>query len=185
MFASSLNDPTVASTLIRGGLIIAKTDTIYGILAKANLPKAVNKVYRAKHRNKLKACIILVSDVNDIPGLQKQHKQIYLELSKGRPTTIIVPVGRNFLPHLVRQNDTLAFRLVGQSDLAKLIDQVGPLVAPSANPEGEVPATNIEEAVTYFGALIDVYVDSGDIKESTPSKIIAINGDDEIKIIRN
>ena len=49
----------------------------------------------------------------------------------------------------------------------------------------DTPAENIEQAVSYFGDTVAVYVDSGPITNSLPSKIIAINDDDEIEIIRD
>jgi L-threonylcarbamoyladenylate synthase len=66
-----------------------------------------------------------------------------------------------------------------------VLDATGPLLAPSANIEGHEPAENIEQAVSYFDDTVAVYVDSGPITNSLPSKIIAINDDDEIEIIRD
>ena len=89
------------------------------------------------------------------------------------------------MPHLKRQDRTLAFRLVKNSPLAELINSTGPLIAPSANIEGHESATNISQAIDYFGDLVDIYVDGGTITNNIPSKIIAINDDDEIEVIRD
>ena len=56
----------------------------------------------------------------------------------------------------------------------KVIDflkQTGPLVAPSANPQGETPAHMISEAKDYFGSEMDFYVSNG-LLDSKPSTII-------------
>ena len=64
-----LTDISLAKdALLAGSLIVAKTDTIYGILARAVDPDAVSKLYLAKNRNPQKSCIILVSDIDHIPG---------------------------------------------------------------------------------------------------------------------
>lgn len=165
--------------------MVLKTDTIYGILAKADAPEAVEKLYAAKHRDHTKSCILLVSDVNDIPGLTGDNRDTYLRLSTERPLTIVTRVTDDFLPHLPRQQGTLAFRLVRPSSLATLISLTGPLLAPSANTEGRPPATTIQEAVEYFGDSVAVYVDGGQATNTLQSKIIAINDDDEIEIIRD
>ncbi len=179
-------DSTKASiALQQGDLVVLKTDTIYGILASAKIPGAVDKLYAAKQRDPRKSCILLVADIHDIPNLTNEHRTTYLALCKKRPTTIVAPVPRDYLPHLKRQDDTLAFRLVTQPELMNVLATTGPLLAPSANIEGHEPAENIEQAVSYFGDTVAVYVDSGPITNSLPSKIIAINDDDEIEIIRD
>ena len=181
-----LTDISLAKdALLAGGLIVAKTDTIYGILARAVDPDAVSKLYLAKNRNPQKSCIILVSDIDHIPGLSASHKDYYLDLLRERPTTIVLLVADDFLPHLKRQNKTLAIRLVKNSPLAELINSTGPLIAPIANTEGQEPPTNIGQAIDYFGDLVDIYVDGGTIINNIPSKIIAINDDDEIEVIRD
>ena len=171
--------------LQQGDLVVLKTDTIYGILASAKIPHAIDRLYAAKQRDPRKSCIILVSDIADIPNITQDHQTTYLGLCRTRPTTIVVSVPDDYLPHLRRQQDTLAFRLVTQPDLKMVIDATGPLLAPSANTEGHEPATNIEQAIDYFGTHVTVYVDSGPVTRNTPSQIIAINDDDEIEIIRS
>ena len=181
-----LTDISLAKdALLAGGLIVAKTDTIYGILARAVDPDAVSKLYLAKNRNPQKSCIILVSDIDHIPGLSANHKDYYLDLLKERPTTIVLPVTDDFLPHLKRQDKTLAFRLVKNSPLAELIDSTGPLIAPSANLEGHASATHIGQAIASSADPRDIYLDDETTTNNIPSKIIAINDDDEIEVIRD
>jgi len=74
--------------------------------------------------------------------------------------------------------------MLGQKNkkLFNLIEKVGPIVAPSANTEGEMPARNITEAKRYFNGNIDLYISLG-TRISKPSKIIKYeNG--ELVIIR-
>ena len=108
----------------------------------------------------------------------------YQKLATERPTTIIVNVSPDFLPHIPHINDTLAFRVISKSPLSELIQKVGYLAAPSANLSGQKPAKNIAEAVNYFHESAAVYVDSGEIVDSKPSQIIRINDSGEIEFIR-
>jgi L-threonylcarbamoyladenylate synthase len=84
---------------------------------------------------------------------------------------------------------TLAFRLPLSEDLRNLLLQTGPLVAPSANPEGLAPAKNITEAQNYFGPpaqagnSVDLYIDGGEIVGKA-SKIIRLNDDGSVVVIR-
>ena len=184
MIVKNILDDSVISALQNGQLIIAKTDTIYGILAAANSEKAVERLYEVKRRPLDKPVIILVADIDDIPDLTPSIKRKYQEISKNRPTTIITKVSPNFLPHLPRNGGTLAFRVVPESPLAELIRTVGLLVAPSANPSGEKPAKNVTEAINYFHELVPIYVDSGETADAQPSQIVRINEGGEIEFLR-
>ena len=83
-----------------------------------------------------------------------------------------------------------AFRLPADEKLRDLLRQTGPLVAPSANPEGLPPATTIEEAKKYFsaeggsasGGGVDWYEDGGTIV-GKPSKLIEIK-DGTVRVLR-
>ena len=184
MIVKNILDDSVISALKNGQLIIAKTDTIYGILAAANSKKAVEKLYEVKQRPLNKPVIILVADIDDVPNLTPSIKREYQEISKNRPTTIVTKVNPDLLPHLPRNGGTLAFRVVPESPLAELIRTVGLLVAPSANPSGEEPAKNVTEAINYFHELVPIYVDSGEVANTQPSQIVRINEGGEIEFLR-
>ena len=184
MIVKNILDDSAISALKNEQLIIAKTDTIYGILATANSEKAVERLYEVKRRPLDKPVIILVADIDDIPDLTPSIKRKYQEISKNRPTTIVTKVSPNFLPHLPRNGGTLAFRVVSESPLSELIRTVGLLVAPSANPSGEEPAKNVTEAINYFHELVPIYVDSEKVVNTQPSQIIRINEGGEIEFLR-
>jgi len=74
---------------------------------------------------------------------------------------------------LHRGTGTLAFRMPKLKWLRELLEKTGPLVAPSANFEGEQPAKTIREAEKYFGKNIDFYVDVGR-RDSKPSTLLRI-----------
>jgi L-threonylcarbamoyladenylate synthase len=84
---------------------------------------------------------------------------------------------------LHRGTKTLAFRLPSSQSLRTLLIETGPLIAPSANPEGQAPAQNITEAKKYFGDLVDFYLDGGEI-HGKASKVIKLHKDGSIHILR-
>lgn len=184
MIIENILDGAVISALQSDQLIIAKTDTIYGVLARAESNRAIERLYKIKQRPLGKSVIVLVADITDIPGLTPHMQEKYQKLAIERPTTIIVNVSPDFLPHIPHINDTLAFRVIPKSPLSELIHKVGYLAAPSANLSGQKPAKNIAEAVNYFHESAAVYVDSGEIVDSKPSQIIRINDSREIEFIR-
>lgn len=184
MQIDNIDHPSAETALSQGQLVVIKTDTIYGIIAKASDPEAVNRLYQAKNRNPQKSCIILVADATDIPGLNNVQLAAYLALSSQRPTTLVVEVGDSYLPHLTRQQGTLAFRSIRQGKLHDLISQTGPLLAPSANPEGLPPASNIDQAMDYFGSSVAVYVNSGSVTGATASRIVKLE-DQGLTVLRD
>ena len=184
MIVNNVLDRSVKEALANDNLIVAKTDTIYGILARADSVESMKKLYEAKQRSLEQSSIILVADVSSIPGLTSEQRKIYQELSNHRPTTIAIRVSDSFLSHLPRSNGTLAFRAVPNSPLASLIKSTGYLLAPSANPKSLPPARNITEAVEYFGETVAVYVDSGEVPGAKPSQIIAFGDENRVVHIR-
>ncbi len=184
MIVKNILDKSVKKALANNQLIIARTDTIYGVLARADSVESMKKLYEVKQRSPEESSIILVADVSSIPGLTSQQCKIYQELSNHRPTTIAIRVSDSFLPHLPRNNGTLAFRAVPNSPLASLIKSTGYLLAPSANPKSLPPARNITEAAEYFGETVAVYVDSGEVSDIKPSQIVAFGDENQMIYIR-
>lgn len=86
------------------------------------------------------------------------------------------------MAYLHKGTDTIAFRIPDYPELLKLIDQVGPIIAPSANLEGQPPAKNIDAAREYFGDSIDFYVDIGNIAGEA-STVVKLEGEN-IKMLR-
>lgn len=169
--------------LREGGIAVVRTDTLYGVIALASNKDAVEKVYAAKHRNPAKQCIVLLADANDVPA----HAAKIAEISSltTKPTTIVVP--KSDEPEwLLRGGDSIAYRVVRDDFLKKVIEEVGPVIAPSANPEGLEPARTIQQAREYFGDNVDVYIDGGEVPEDVQaSTIIEIHQDGSVTTIRS
>jgi len=162
------------------------TDTLYGIVGRAQDTDVVNRIYVARKRNPEKPCIILIADINELKkfGISLTEKQKEkIEKFEG-PTSFILDCESEKLEYLHRGTKTLAFRLPTPTDLCNLLKQTGPLIAPSANTEGMPPAQSISEAKKYFGSSVDLYIDGGEIKRE-PSKIIKLHQDGSIDIIRH
>lgn len=176
----------LVETLKKGGVVVMPTDTIYGILGNAFLPETVERIYEIRKREKEKPCIILISDFSDLEKFkitisQKQKEEI---LKEGiRALTFILDAPNQDLNYLHRGTNSLAFRIPKDENLRNLLSLTGPLIAPSANIAGLNPAINTIEAKAYFGDLVDLYIDGGEII-GEPSKIIKFDQNNDIIIIR-
>lgn len=177
-----MNKPT--EFLKNGHIGVIATDTIYGIVGQALNQQTVERIYKVKKRTPTKPFIILISDLSDLElfGITISEK---IESAASRywpgPVSIIVDCPNPQFEYLHRETKTLAFRMPAKEELRDILKFTGPLVAPSANPEGLTPAGTIDEAQSYFGNQIDFYTEG--IVNSKPSKIIKITGDSE-EVIR-
>ncbi len=184
--ANIWNDENLIEVLKGDGVAVMPTDTLYGIVGKAQSPEVVNRIYAIRKRNTDKPCIILIGDIKELEKfgikLADKQKEIIKKYWPG-PVSIIFDCSDDSLSYLHRGTKTLAFRLPALEDLRDLLIQTEPLIAPSANPEGEMPAKSIEEAKNYFGDLVNLYVDGG-VLEGKPSKIIRLHRNGKIEIVR-
>ena len=160
------------------GIGVLATDTLYGVVGSALSKKAVARIYALKGRDEKKPFIVLIASVNVLKKfsvrLSKEQKG-FLEREWPGPVSVVLPCKPKKFEYLHRGTESLAFRMPNKKKLLELLKKTGPLVAPSANPQGLVPAANIAEAKKYFGAQVDFYVPEG-TKEGRASKIVSLLG---------
>ena len=174
----------VINLLRSGGVGILPTDTLYGLVGRALDEGAVERIYKLKNRHSDKPLIVLIGAKNDLElfGIALGEKtEKFLDSVWPGPVSVILPAPLAPV-HLLRGGRTLAFRLPNKSDLRAIIKEVGPLVAPSANPEGLPPARNITEAGKYFGEKVGFYIDGGEL--SGPPSTLVYFKNDQPKILR-
>jgi L-threonylcarbamoyladenylate synthase len=173
--------PKLFEVLKRGGVAVMPTDTILGIVGSALKRRTVERIYRVRKRNPKRPLIILISSVRDLAkfGIRLDARiKTFLNQVWPGPVSVILPLpagrqGAKKFRYLHRGTKTLAFRVPKPKALRALLAKTGPLVAPSANLEGEPPARTVGEAIRYFGDKVDVYA-SGKPKRHTPSLLIEI-----------
>jgi L-threonylcarbamoyladenylate synthase len=152
--------------LNKDGVVVLPTDTLYGIVGKALSKKTVERIYEIKGRDKSKPFIVLITSYKDLEifGVKVGEEQAKI-LPKFWPgkVTVILPCALKKFEYLHRGEKSIAFRMIGKKNknLFNLIKKVGPVVAPSANPQDLDHANNIREAKKYFGSKIDLYINGG------------------------
>lgn len=182
---ASLTDQHLIDSLNDGGVVVLPSDTVYGIVARAVDQKAVERLYRLRGRAPEKPCIILVADrwqIADTELWTNKHRALAGKYWPG-PLSLVAPTTEKTPEYLHRGTHTLAYRIPDDPQLRKLLGATGPLIAPSANPEGKTTATTLAEARAYFGDNVDGYVDGGTIADHAPSTVAGIR-DGKIYIFR-
>lgn len=167
-----------------GEVGVLPTDTLYGLVGSALMPDVVQRIYSLKGRDIAKPFIVLIADIKDLAKFKVvvsgETRAVLDKLWPG-PASVILPCGSGF-EYIHRGSNKIAFRLPAKEDLRRLISESGPVVAPSANPEGLPPAKNISEAKKYFGDRVDFYEDHGE-RHGAPSTLVELN-DGVLKVIR-
>lgn len=169
------------------GVVVLPTDTLYGIIGSAMSRKAVEKIYKIKGRNGNKPFIVLITSYKDLELFGIKLNEVLAKILKkfwpGQVSVLLSCKSLKF-KYIHRSTNEIAFRMVGKKNLNlfDLINKVGPLVAPSANKEGEKPAENITKAKNYFGDKVDLYISTGK-RMGSSSTLVRIK-DDNTEILR-
>ena len=161
-------------TLRDGGVAIIRTDTIYGIVGRADSEATVQRIYEIKGRTPTKSPIVLIGAPSDMFDTYDTSTLEALSSYWPGPNSIILP-SDDGPSWLTRGNHSIAYRLPADEALRQLLRLTGPLIAPSANPEGLEPARTIQEARHYFNNTIDIYEDGGTVTDPTPSSLYKLS----------
>ena len=178
-----LSDPKIAQLLANGAVGVIRTDTLYGIVCDAKNEQSVLRIYELKGRDEKKSPIVLVAthdQLFDIPNYMERKV-----LNNVWPGPVSVVLESSDAPFWIkRSNDSVAYRMPAVEALQELIATTGPLIAPSANPQGCAPATTTEEAADYFGENIDFYVNGGHVTDAQPSQLLRLMESGEVEYLR-
>lgn len=168
---------TEAAALLKAGEVVAfPTETVYGLGAIATDPKAVAKVFAAKHRpadNPLIVTVATTAMVAEYATITPAAQQLMTAFWPG-PLTIILPVLPGRLPAVVTGGlSTAAFRLPASAVTRDLIAATGvPIVGPSANLSTKPSATKAEHVLHDFDGVIAGVVDAGPTPVGVESTVI-------------
>ena len=174
---------TVSETLrISGTIGVLPTDTVYGVVARAQDQEAVRRLYELKSREH-KPGTLIAADTGQLESLGLQHRYL-AAVAHYWPgaVSVVVPCGPE-LAYLHQGVGSLAVRIPDVPDLRALLSRTGPLLTSSANDPGAPTAQNIDEARQYFGDKVDFYVDGGDLSGRAPSTVLRII-DDTVEVLR-
>lgn len=172
-----------------GGVIIFPTETSYGIGADATNPKAVERIFDIKQRERGKALPILIPRgsaqryvlVNDIAmALMAEHWPGAIN--------IILPTAEDSpVVELCSHGGTQSVRESSHPLAATLVERFGkPITATSANISGQDAIYSIEEVMRIFkeaGEQPDFVVDAGELPKQEPSTTVLIE-ETSYKVLR-
>jgi L-threonylcarbamoyladenylate synthase len=177
------------NVLIKGGIILYPTDTIWGLGCDATNQDAIKKIYKIKKRRENKSLIVLV---NGFVMLERYVRHVpdaaaeILEVSD-KPITIIYPQGKNLAPGVCNEDGSVGVRITDDDFCNELITRFRkPLISTSANYSDTPSPSNFSEIVDGIKRSVDFAVKyrQTDINKKTPSSVIKVDDNGVIKIIR-
>jgi L-threonylcarbamoyladenylate synthase len=161
---------TVIPALNNGSVGVMPTDTVYGLVARAQDKTAVERLYALKSREQKPGTLIAASvqQLVDLDVPTEELKKVE-KWWPGSLSAVLIMRGNDYLHQGVGD---IAMRVIADPALCELLEKTGPLLTSSANQPGEPGATTIDEAWQYFGDSVDFYVDGGKITSRMPSTIV-------------
>jgi L-threonylcarbamoyladenylate synthase len=156
------------AALVRGGVVVIPTDTVYGLAAKADNAEAVERIYELKGRPREKALQLLVPDLTwlDRFGHPSAAARTLAERFWPGPLTIVVPGDAG---------DTVGLRMPDHPLALEVLKVAGAVAATSANRSGEQTPRDLGSIREVFADAVDVYLDGGVI-DGTASTVVDMTG---------
>ncbi|MBR6948674.1 MAG: threonylcarbamoyl-AMP synthase [Bacilli bacterium] len=176
----------IVNKIIKGGIGVIPTDTVYGLVCDALNIDSVDKIYKLKKRDYNKPLVILVSNIEMLKKCIRNLNDLELDIiNKYWPGELTIVFKKsNYIPDIVAGGtDEIAIRMPNNKELVDLINSVDrPLVATSANVSSQDTITNINKLEDSIKDNIDFIIDGGTINNSASTIIKVI--DNKIKIYR-
>lgn len=176
-------------TLRNGGVILYPTDTVWGIGCDATNEVAVKRIYEIKQRADSKAMLVLVDSTARIMNYVDTVPDIAWDLAEisEKPLTIIYPQAKNIAENLLAPDKSIGIRVTAEPFSKKLCEMLRrPIVSTSANIHGLPTPKYFCEIDSLIKERVDYIVQyrQNDVTKSSPSSIIKVGVNGEVKIIR-
>lgn len=151
-------EAALAALAVPGAVILVPTETVYGLVCRADDAAAIRRVYELKDRDSSKPLGWFVADWKTLSGFGVRLEGLPAELA-GKycpgPITVIAPK---------QDGGTVGFRVPDHPFVLELLRRVGcPLAQTSANHSGRPNALTVAEALGQLSGDLPLAVDGGAI----------------------
>ncbi len=158
---------TAAEVLLRGGIVVLPTETVYGLAVDVRVPGALDRLYTVKARDPAKPVAYFVRDLAALESMGGRAGPVVRRLAAcfwPGPLTIVTP----------HRGQAPGFRIPDHPVALALLDLVpAGLAVTSANRSGSPPARHAREALA-LGPLVDLVLDAGPAGDQAPSTVVRV-----------
>lgn len=163
--------------LAGGGVAAVPTETFYGLAADPRNERAVERIVRIKGRDEGSPLPVIVSGEAQLRGLgialPPEALARWVALWPA-PLTVVLPIPRPIAAS--RGAISLGVRVPAAAQLRRVLDEIGPVTATSANRSGEAPCDNPDDVEALFAGELDLLVDGGRTPGGKPSTVVDATG---------
>ncbi|WP_159979825.1 MULTISPECIES: L-threonylcarbamoyladenylate synthase [unclassified Novosphingobium] len=190
MLDTSPEGISAAADILRDGRLVAvPSETVYGLMARADRDASVAAIYRAKGRPSFNPLIVHVPDLAAAQRLARFDARALRLAAAFWPgaLTMVLPLreGAAIAPAVTAGLPTLALRCPAHPVMRAVIKAAGlALAGPSANRSGGVSPTDAAHVVASLGANVDAVVDGGACEAGLESTIVALREDGRWQVLR-
>lgn len=170
--------PAAAETLLRGGVVIVPTETVYGVACHPDFPAALERIRAMKRRDAAKPFQLLAADAEAVwaDGAVRSPAAERLAAHWPGPLTAVLPRAAG---------PAEGYRVPDCPLLRELLRLCGGrLRCTSVNLSGEPPARNAQEAAAALGTAVDLLLDGGPARLGVSSTVAQVLPDGSLHVLR-
>jgi len=180
------NIRTAAEVLLKGGVMIYPTDTIYGLGCDIHQPKAIQHICRIKNIDPARAQLSFVCyDMSDLSKYIKTISTSTYRMPKyylPGPYTFILPASKEVPKLLKSRKNTVGLRIPDNPIARSIVKELGhPILSTSLPGDMVEEYTDPELIYANFKKQVDLVIDGG-IGGMTPSTIVDCTGEEPVMI---
>ena len=167
--------------LLDGRLVAYPTDTLYGLAADPRQPRAVERLFQAKHRSPEMAVPLIGAAVEQIETCVGRLTPVARQLAQRwwpGPLTLVIDAAPTLNRRLLGGRESVAVRVPDHAVARALAQRLRyPVTATSANRTGVPAPTTAVEALTAMDTAVAFVLDAGATAGSVPSTVVDARGD--------
>lgn len=174
-----------ATTIRNGGTVVFPTDTVYGVGCDPRNPKAVQSIFRLKKRAEDKQLPILGysrEEIAKIAIFDDASSKIADRFWPGQVTIVLKLTDMKIQGAMGLKDNKIAVRVPNHPCVLSLLSKCKILIGTSAN-FSKFPAFSESKKVQENFSGYDVFLDGGDIPNSTNSTIVEVI-EGELRVLR-
>lgn len=169
----------VVDILRAGGIVVYPTDTTYGIGCDLMNPKAIERIYQLKRREKSKPFSFICSDLTNISQYAKVSNYAYRTMKRllPGPYTFILEGSRLVPKIMLSKRRTAGIRVPDNAICLALVRELGhPIITTSAATAAGESFHDASLIHDHFGRQVDAVID-GSVVPGQLSSVISLIGD--------
>ena len=165
-----------AVALLNSGEVVAiPTETVYGLGASINSPEAIEYIFELKGRPRTNPLIVHAANLEQAKSLFSNFPaELEVLANQFWPgsLTLVLPKSNKVSDQITAGKNTVGIRVPNHPILLKVLEQTGPIAAPSANPFERISPTTAQHVSNYFPKGLKMVLDGGPCQAGIESTIV-------------